>query len=299
MLSDERSDALVANFVGQWLYLRDFAAATRPDDRLFPDFDEGLKRAMARETELFFESLVRENRSVFELLRADFTFVNDRLARHYGLPNVYGSRFRRVALPPESPRRGLLGQGSVLTVTSYANRTSPVNRGKFILDAFLSMPPPPPPPDVPALAEHGADGKALSMRARMERHRANPACASCHVQMDPLGFALENFDAIGRWRVNGESHEPIDNSGVLPNGAAFSGVAGLRDVLLSPPYDREFVETVILKMLTYALGRGVDSGDRPVIRKIARDAAAGGYRFDAVILGIVRSVPFQMRRARE
>jgi hypothetical protein len=298
MLADPRSDALVANFVGQWLYLRDFVAATRPDDRLFPDFDDGLKQSMARETELFFDNLVRENRSIFDLLRADFTFVNDRLARHYGLPNVYGSRFRRVALPPDSPRRGLLGQGSVLTVTSYANRTSPVNRGKFILDALLSMPPPPPPPDVPALMDHGEDGKTLSMRARMERHRTNPACASCHVQMDPLGFALENFDATGRWRVRGESHEPIDNSGVLPNGATFSGVGGLREVLLNPPYDREFRETVIAKMLMYALGRGLDAGDQPAIRKIARDAATGGYRFDAVILGIVKSVPFQMRRAR-
>ena len=236
MLADSRSRALIENFLGQWLYLRDLVTVKRPDERLFPDFDEGLQQSMKRESELFFESMVRENHSVLDLLRANYTFLNERLAQHYGIPNVYGTQFRRVTLPMDSPRRGLLGQGSILTVTSYANRTSPVNRGKFILETFLSMPPPPPPPDVPSLKDTDAAGAVLSMRARMEQHRKNPACASCHKQMDPLGFALENFDAIGRWRSHGESNELIDNSGVLANGSSFEGIAGLRQVLLSPPY---------------------------------------------------------------
>src|SRR5580692_5084712 len=195
---------------------------------------------MRQETELFLSSVFRENRSILDLLRANYTFLNERLAQHYGIPNIYGTQFRRVTLPPDSPRRGLLGQGSILTVTSYANRTSPVNRGKFVLEALLSMPPPPPPPDVPSLKDTDSAGTVLSMRARMEQHRKNPACASCHKQMDPLGFALENFDAIGRWRTHGESNAPIDNSGVLSNGATFEGIGGLREMLLSPPYDHEF-----------------------------------------------------------
>jgi mono/diheme cytochrome c family protein len=298
MIADRRSADFVENFAGQWLFLRDFVAVKRPDDRLFPNFDEGLRHAMAEETRLFVEAILREDRSVLDLLGADFTFLNDRLARHYGIPDVYGSSFRRVTLPPDSPRRGLLGQGSMLTVTSYANRTSPVNRGKFILETLLSMPPPPPPPDVPSLKDTSEDGHVLSMRARMEQHRTNPACASCHAQMDPLGFALEQFDAVGEWRTRGESHEPIDASAALANGARFTGVAGLRQVLLAPPYNEEFVRTVVSKMLSYALGRGIEPTDQPYIRAIMKDAAPGRYGMQTLVRGIINSVPFQMRRAR-
>jgi len=296
MLADVRSQAFIENFAGQWLYLRDLLSVKRPDDRLFPDFDEGLRRAMATETELFFGAAIRENRSVFDLLRADFTFLNDRLAQHYGIENVNGSQFRRVTLPSDSPRRGLLGKGSILTVTSYANRTSPVNRGKFILESLLSMPPPPPPPDVPSLRDTTTEGRVFSMRTRMEEHRNNPSCASCHAQMDPLGFALENFDAIGHWRNLSESHEDIDNRAVLPDGSRVDGVAGLREVLSSAPFDREFARTVIAKLMTYALGRGVGASDEPFIRTIMRDTAASGYPFESLIGGIVNSVPFSMRR---
>ena len=296
MLADARSQAFAENFAGQWLYLRDLLAVKRPDDRLFPDFDEGLRRAMATETELFFGAMIRENRSVFDLIRADFTFLNDRLAQHYGIANVNGSQFRRVTLPADSPRRGLLGKGSILTVTSYANRTSPVNRGKFILESLLSMPPPPPPPDVPSLKDTTTEGRVFSMRTRMEEHRNNPSCASCHAQMDPLGFALENFDAIGHWRSRSESHEDIDNAAVLPDGTRVDGVVGLREVLSKPPFDREFVRTVIAKLMTYGVGRGVGASDEPFIRAIMRDTAASGYSFESLIVGIVNSVPFSMRR---
>jgi hypothetical protein len=234
---------------------------------------------------------------VFDLLGADFTFLNDRLARHYGIPDVYGSHFRRVTLPSDSPRRGLLGQGSILTVTSYANRTSPVNRGKFILETLLSMPPPPPPPDVPSLKDTNDEGHVLSMRARMEQHRANPACASCHAQMDPLGFALERFDAVGKWRTRGESHDPIDTSAMLANGTRFTGVEGLRQVLLAPPLDQEFARTVVAKLLSYALGRGIEPTDEPYIRAIVRAAAPRRFAMGTLLRGIVGSVPFQMRRA--
>jgi mono/diheme cytochrome c family protein len=296
MLADARSQAFVENFAGQWLYLRDLLSVKRPDDRLFPDFDEGLRRAMATETELFFGAMIRENRSVFDLIRADFTFLNERLAQHYGIANVNGSQFRRVALSADSPRRGLLGKASILTVTSYANRTSPVNRGKFILESLLSMPPPPPPPDVPSLKDTTTEGRVFSMRTRMEEHRNNPSCASCHAQMDPLGFALENFDAIGHWRNRSESHEDIDNAAMLPDGTRVDGVVGLRQVLSSPPFDREFVATVIAKLMTYALGRGVGASDQPFIRAIMREAAPGGYSFESLITGIVNSVPFSTRR---
>jgi mono/diheme cytochrome c family protein len=291
MLVDERSQALVDNFAGQWLYVRNLAA-TRPDPRLFPDFDEGLRQAFRRETELFFESILREDRSVLGLLNADYTFVNERLARHYGIPNVYGSHFRRVTLRDEN-RRGLLGQGSILTLTSYATRTSPVLRGKWILENILGAPPPPPPPDVPALKETTNTGQALSMREAMVQHRANPICASCHARMDPLGFALENFDALGRWRIRSESGPPIDASGVLPDGARFEGVAGLRSLLLGRP--GQFVTTVTERLLTYALGRGLDYHDAPAIRSIAREAAPGDFTLPSLILGIVKSTPFQMR----
>ena len=224
MLADPRSAALMENFAGQWLLLRN-VAATVPDPRAFPNFDDGLRQAFRRETELLFDSILREERSVLDLLGASYTFVNERLAQHYGIPNVYGSHFRHVALPANSPRRGLLGQGSILTVTSYSTRTSPVLRGKWILENVLGTPPPPPPPDVPALQERSADGEPLSMRDAMEVHRRNPACASCHRPMDPLGFALENFDAVGRWRTH-IGGNPIDTLGVLLDGTVFEGATG-------------------------------------------------------------------------
>ena len=292
MLADSRSRALVNNFAEQWLYLRD-VRAKRPDNAFFPNFDEGLRQAFQKETELFIDSIMREDRSVLDLLTADHTFVNERLAKHYGIPHVYGSHFRRVTAP--DARRGLLGQGSVLTLTSYATRTSPVLRGKWILDNILSAPPPPPPPDVPALEDTNTDGEVLSMRDRMVQHRKNPVCASCHAQMDPLGLALENFDAVGRWRTHGESNSPIDASGVLPNGIEFDGPAGLRQALLHDP--ELFATTVTEKLLTYALGRGLAHYDAPAIRAITRDAVGSDYSFSSLIIGIVNSTPFQMRRS--
>ena len=293
MLADPRSAALVDNFAEQWLFLRD-VDAKEPDALFFPGFDENLRQAFRRETSLFADSVLRGGGSVLDLLTASHTFVNERLARHYGIPHVYGSRFRRVEL--DSPmRHGLLGQGSILTLTSYATRTSPVLRGKWILENLLGAPPPPPPPDIPALDETTESGEPRSMREAMEQHRANPACASCHAQMDPLGFALENFDAVGRWRTLSESHTPIDASGVLPDGRRFEGPAGLRAALLQAP-DR-FVHTVTEKLLTYALGRGVEHFDAPTVRAIVRDAERGGWRFESIVLGIVNSTPFQMRRS--
>ncbi len=293
MLADDRSRALVNNFAAQWLYLRD-VEAKEPDPGFFPGFDENLRQAFQQETELFVDSVLRGDRSVLDLLAADYTFVNERLAKHYGIPHVYGSHFRRVSLA-ETERRGLLGQGGILTLTSYATRTSPVLRGKWILENLLAAPPPPPPPDVPGLAETTSDGAALSMRAAMERHRANPACASCHAQMDPLGFALENFDAVGRWRTRSESNEPIDASGVLPDGTSFNGPNELRQALLRDP--SQFVTTVAEKLLTYALGRNLEHYDRPAVRAIARATAQDDYRFSSMVLGIVRSTPFQMRKS--
>ena len=293
MLADPRSAALVDNFAEQWLFLRD-VDAKEPDALFFPGFDENLRQAFRRETSLFADSVLRGGGSVLDLLTASHTFVNERLARHYGIPHVYGSRFRRVEL--DSPtRHGLLGQGSILTLTSYATRTSPVLRGKWILENLLGAPPPPPPPDIPALDETTESGEPRSMREAMEQHRANPACASCHAQMDPLGFALENFDAVGRWRTLSESHTPIDASGVLPDGRRFEGPAGLRAALLQAP-DR-FVHTVTEKLLTYALGRGVEHFDAPTVRAVVRDAERDGWRFESIVLGIVNSTPFQMRRS--
>ena len=294
MLADSRSEALVNNFAGQWLYLRNLGAKA-PDSGVFPEFDENLRQAFQRETELFFASIVREDRSVVDLLGADYTFLNERLARHYQIPNVYGSRFRRVTLNDEQ-RKGLLGQGSLLTVTSYNTRTSPVLRGMWLLENILGTPPPPPPPDVPSLKED-QDTEALTMRERMEQHRENPACAVCHRVMDPLGFALENFDAIGRWRTtSGAADAPVDASGELPDGTRFDGPAELREILLSKR--EQFVETFTEKLLTYALGRGVEYSDRPSIRKIVREAAPD-YRWSSLILSLVQSTPFQMRRSRE
>ena len=293
MLADRRSEAFVTNFTGQWLYLRSLPDV-KPDMERFPDFDETLRRAMRRETELFFESILQENRSVLELLTADYTFVNERLAEHYGIPTVNGSHFRRVALDDAS-RRGLLGKGSILAATSYAHRTSPVLRGKWILENLFGTPPPPPPEDVPDLKEDNAEGEVLSMRDRMVQHRANPVCASCHAMMDPLGLALEHYDAVGRWRTRSEAFTPIDASGTMLDGTTFDGVDGLREVLLSR--SELFVTTLTEKLLTYALGRGVESGDAPVVRGIVRTAADDDYRFQALLMGIVKSLPFQMRRS--
>ena len=292
MLADPRSEALVGNFAGQWLTLRN-AAAVQPDEDEFPDFGERLRQGFRRETELLFSSVLREDRSALDLLNADYTFVDERLARHYGIPNVRGSHFRRVALE-DGARGGLLGHGSILTVTSYANRTSPVNRGKWVLENILGTPPPPPPPDVPDL-ETAEGGQALSMREAMEQHRANPVCASCHRLMDPLGLALENFDAIGRWRDRGETRGAIDATGALPDGTPFDGPAGLKDALLRHP--ERFVTTVTEKLMTYALGRGIEYYDAPAVRAIVRGAAEDGYRLSSLVKGVVRSVPFQMRRS--
>jgi hypothetical protein len=293
LLADPRSDSLVENFVGQWLELRNINNVS-PDAELFQDFDENLREAFKTETELFFASQLRRDRSVLESLTADYTFVNERLAKHYGIPNVYGSRFRRVEVPAGPRRAGFLSHGSLLTVTSYPNRTSPVLRGKWVLNNLLGAPPPPPPPDVPGLPESGEGGKPATVRERLERHRQNALCATCHSQMDPLGFALENFDAIGRWRTH-DAGAAVDASGALPGGSAFAGPMGLRDLLLS--HQREFIATVTEKLMAYALGRAVTPRDRPAIRQIVREAAAQDYRWSAIIGGIVHSVPFQMRRA--
>jgi Protein of unknown function (DUF1592)/Protein of unknown function (DUF1588)/Protein of unknown function (DUF1587)/Protein of unknown function (DUF1595)/Protein of unknown function (DUF1585) len=291
MLSDPRSNALVDNFAGQWLVLRNIRDAS-PDPDQFPDFDENLRDAFLKETELFFENQLRDDRSVLELLSANYTYVNERLARHYGIPNVYGDRFRRVTL--QDPRRGgILGQGSLLTVTSYPNRTSPVLRGKWLLETILGTPPPPPPPNVPALQERGAGGKLASVRERLEAHRANPACSGCHSIMDPLGFALENYDPIGRWRTE-DAGAPVDSTGALPNGAKFEGMSGLRELLLGQR--DQFASTVTEKLLAYGLGRSVEYFDMPAVRGIAHGSAASDYRWSSIILGIVKSAPFQMRR---
>jgi hypothetical protein len=299
MLADNRSKALVTNFAEQWLQLRRLAATT-PDMRIFPDFDDNLRQAFREETELFFESIMREDRSVLDLLRANYTFVNERLAKHYGIPNIYGSRFRRISFDgnapdAEGPRGGLLRQGSILTVTSYATRTSPVIRGKWVLDNILGTPPQPPPPVVPVLKEHGELTKPQTMRERIAEHRANPACAGCHKIMDPLGFSLESYDAVGRWRTVDDSL-PIDASGELPDGSKFDGTAGLLKALLSRP--KIFAGTFSEKLMTYALGRGVEYYDSPAVRKIVRDAEGADYRFSAIIVGIAQSAPFQMRTSK-
>ena len=290
MLADPRSRSLVDNFAAQWLHLRNLDAI-RPNMRLFPDFDENLRQAFRRETELLLESVIREDRSVLDLLEADYTFVNERLAKHYGIPNVYGTRFRRIALDDDSVRGGLLRHGSVLTVTSYATRTSPVIRGKWILENVLGMPPPPPPADVPELSEKTISGE-LSIRERLAEHRANAACASCHNPMDPLGFALENYDAVGRWRTL-DGGLPIDPSGELMDGTRVEGVADLEKALLDRP--ELFAATLTEKLLTFALGRGVEYYDAPAIRAVVKAASERDYRISSIMLGIVGSSPFQMR----
>jgi mono/diheme cytochrome c family protein len=293
MLSDPRAGALVDNFAGQWLYLRNLDRAA-PDPKEFPNFDNNLRQALRRETELLFETIVREDRSVLDLLDADYTFVNERLARHYGIPHVRGSHFRRVSVT-DPRRRGILGHGSILTVTSYANRTSPVLRGKWVLENILGTPPPPPPPDVPDLVESKNQAKVLTIRQRMAEHRANTVCASCHAKMDPIGFGMENFDATGALRTLEADNSPIDASGMLPNGTKFDGPAELQQALMRHP--EMFVTTMTDKLLTYALGRGTDHYDAAAVRQIVRTAADAKYTFSSLILGIVNSVPFQMRKA--
>ena len=292
MLADGRARNLVTNFAAQWLHLRALEAV-KPDERLFIDFDDNLRSALRTETELFVGSVLEEDRSVLDLISADYTYLNERLARHYGIPHVIGSRFRRVSFAddPARQRGGLLRQGSLLTVTSYATRTSPVIRGKWILDNLLGTPPPPPPPDVPALDDKVVSA-ALPIRERLAAHRTKPVCASCHNVIDPVGFALEQFDAIGRYRTL-ENFHPVDASGGLPDGSKFNGVAGLESALLARP--ELFAGTVVEKLFVFALGRGVTPQDAPAIREIVRHAAPGNYRLSALILGLVQSQPFQMR----
>ena len=294
MLADRRSRTLVSNFAGQWLYLRNLSRV-QPDPDVFPEFDENLRQAFERETELLLEDIVREDRSVVDLLDANFTYLNERLARHYQIAGVHGSNFRRVSLT-DSDRFGLLGQGSILTVTSYPTRTSPVLRGKWILENLLGTPPPPPPANVPDLKDHAEDGRALSLREQMEKHRADSTCASCHARMDPLGFALENYDGVGKRRTK-DADGAIDTSGSLPDGTKFQGPGGLRDLLLSRR--DQFVETFAEKLLTYALGRGLEYYDQPAVRAITRTAAKDDYRVSSVIVAITKSTPFQMRRAQD
>ena len=290
MLADDRASALGTNFAGQWLYLRDLKSSN-PDGREFPDFDDNLRQAFQRETELLFESVLHENRSVLDLLDADYTFVNERLAKHYGIPRIYGPDFRRVPVPSDA-RRGLLGQGSMLLVTSNANRTSPVQRGKWILENLLGSPPPLPPPNVPPLKESAEEARPTSVRERMEQHRSNPACAGCHKIMDPIGLALENFDGVGHWR-DADSGIKIDAAGQLVDGTKVDGPSSLREALLNRA--DAFVGTMTEKLLMYAVGRETKYYDMPVVRNVMRDAASDRYRFSDLVLGIVKSAPFQTR----
>lgn len=294
MLADPRGARFGSNFAGQWLQLRNLRNA-RPNSADFPDFDDNLRQSFRQETEMFFASVLKEDRSVLDLLRADYTFLNERLARHYGVPGIYGSNFRRVVVTQDQ-RKGLLGHGSILTVTSHADRTSPVVRGKWILENLLGAPPPAPPPDVPALPENTEDAPPKALRARLELHRASPICASCHKLMDPIGFSLDNFDAVGVWRTQ-DSGTPIDASGQLADGTPVNGVVSLRNALLGKP--EVFVGAVTEKLLIYGLGRGLDPADMPAVRAIVRQTAANNYRLSSLIMGVVRSVPFQKRRKPE
>jgi hypothetical protein len=290
MLADRRADALVDNFAAQWLYLRNLKS-DEPDKNRFPNFDDNLRGAFRREAELFFESIVREDRNVLDLMTADYTFVNERLARHYGIPGVYGSHFRRVTVTDDA-RRGLLGKGAILLATSHADRTSPVVRGKWILENVLGLPVPPPPPNVPPLKAESDGDRPQSLRQQMEQHRKNPVCAACHKMMDPVGFAMENFNAVGAWRT-ADAGAPIDASGVLLDGTKVDGVATLRAALVRRP--ENFVTTVTEKLLTYALGRRLEYYDMPAVRRIVRNAARDDFRFSSLVRGIVTAVPFQMR----
>jgi hypothetical protein len=292
LLADDRARNLATNFAAQWLHLRNLESIT-PDLRLFPDFDDNLRQAFRQETEMFVESVLREDRSVLGLLSADYTFLNERLAKHYGIPHVYGDRFRRVALGAERERGGLLRQGSILMVTSYATRTSPVIRGKWILENLLGTPPPPPPANVPALPDN-AIAANLPIRQRLAEHRANVACAGCHRLIDPVGFSLEQFDAVGRWRTLDDG-KPVDAAGGLPDGSEFDGVSGLEQALLNRP--EWFVRTLTEKLFTFALGRAPEASDAPAIRKIVREARGNDYRFSSLIVGLTNSTPFQMRRS--
>ncbi len=290
MLADSRSESLINNFAAQWLFLRDVETKD-PDLYLFREFDEGLRASFVRETELFLDSILRQNRSVLDVITANYTFLNERLAKHYGIPNITGSHFRRVDLPANSPRAGLLGHGSVQLITSYPIRTSAVLRGKYILENLLSSPPPPPPPNVPSLNTERS-GQPLSMKEAMQLHRANPVCASCHAKMDPIGFAMETFDAIGRYRTE-ENGRPIDNSSTLPDGTPITGIEGVRQLILKSP--DLFVEAMTNKLLMYALGRNVQYYDDPAIRTIARNAARSNYTFTSLVSGVATSLPFQNR----
>ncbi len=294
MLADPKARALVSNFAGQWLHLRNVRNIL-PNSDDFPDFDDNLRQGFQHETELFFESVLNEDRSALDLLTADYTFLNERLARHYGITGIYGSQFRRVTLQDDY-RRGLLGQGSILATTSHAERTSPVVRGKWILENILGMPVPPPPPDVPPLKDNKDREKPLTMREQMVEHRANPVCASCHKIMDPIGLALENFDAVGAWRTR-DAGQPIDVSGQLADGTKVNGVVDLRNAIVSRP--EMFAGTLTQKLMIYALGRGLDYRDLPAVREIVRDAGKNDYRMSSIILGVIRSTPFQMRTAGE
>jgi mono/diheme cytochrome c family protein len=293
MLADPRAETMVTNFAAQWLYIRDIDAK-RPDEILFPDYDENLRNAFRKETEMFVGSVFLDNKSVVDLLTANYTFVNERLAKHYGIPNVEGSYFRRVNYPEGSLRAGLLGQGSILTLTSYATRTSPVVRGKWVLENLLSAPPPPPPPNVPALKTESSENKPLTMREAMIQHRANPTCAACHSRMDPIGFAMENFDAVGRYRERDNGH-PIDVSGTMPDGAKFEGMAGLRAQLLKHP--DQFVTTITEKLLMYGVARNLQYYDAPAVRSIVHESAKSNYTFASLVMGVVKSSQFQTRRA--
>jgi mono/diheme cytochrome c family protein len=292
LVADPRADAMVENFTGQWLQLRNLEQRVSPDLLMFPDFDDNVRKAFRRETELFFASIVRGNQSALDLLRADYTFLNERLARHYGIKGVYGTRFRRVTLTDPN-RRGLLGHGSILSLTSIANRTSPVIRGKYVMATLLNTPPLPPPPNVPALEDSAEKEKPTTVRQQLERHRANPVCASCHRNIDPIGFALENFDPVGRWREADQAELPVDSAGVLVDGRKVDGPIALREALLSRP--DVFVGAVTENLLIYALGRGLDPADMSVVRSIVKNAAADDYRFMSIVMGIVKSAPFQMR----
>src|SRR5262245_15432829 len=295
MLADSKSEQLAANFAGQWLYLRNLSDV-QPDNYIYTDFDDVLKESMQRETELFFDNIVHEDRNILDLLTADYTFVNERLAEHYGIPNIVGSRFRRVPVTDEN-RKGLLGHASILTLTSLSNRTSPVAGGKWVLENIIGTPPPTPPPNVPALMENSENQKRVSVRERMEKHRSVEPCASCHKIMDPIGFALENFDGVGQWRVR-DSGFKIDASGQLLDGTPIDGPVGLRNALVNN-YSEAFIRTFTEKLTTYALGRGLEYFDMPVVRSIQRDASRRSNRFSDFVLGIVKSAPFQMRRVEE
>jgi hypothetical protein len=297
MLADPKADALTTNFADQWLYLRNLRNM-QPNSESFPDFDDNLRQAFQSEAELFFQSIVKEDRNVLDLMTADYTFLNERLAQHYGVPNIYGSQFRRVTLTDDA-RRGLLGKGAILMVTSHVDRTSPVVRGKWVLENLLAAPVPPMAANVPPLNEDpNRGGRILTMRERMEEHRRNPVCAQCHKIMDPIGLSMENFDAVGAWRTrDGDSvtgpGTPIDANGELLDGTKITGVVSLRKALLRQP--DMFVQTVTEKLMIYALGRGLQAYDMPSVREIVRDTAQSNYRFSAIVMSIINSTPFQKR----